>query len=365
MSCLTSQQGNERGIVPRFVRRIRPQRAARRRRDANPGVFERPRGCPQDLQLCTGNAEQAAAGALCRTVADVHPTFAAVAAAQSGAFTREQALRDYTPDQVRARLSNGQWVRVFQGVYRRRTAVPSPRLRTVAAGLSLNRPATACLHTAAQLHGFGVLDDFATHVVVAGPRRRPRPGLIVHSTAVSPADVCRHTGVSATCAARTAVDLARILPRPDGLAVLDAALHQRRVSPHSLQEELTRQSPHRGIVTARGLVAMADGKAESPMESRSRLRCIDGGLPPPDLQIDVRGGGRCHRLDMGWRKQKVGLEYDSLAFHGDHSSLRYDRERHNWLTAEGWTMVYATARQILSVPDELIAQISRALHTAA
>ncbi|MDQ2723145.1 MAG: hypothetical protein M3Y19_07590 [Actinomycetota bacterium] len=39
-------------------------------------------------------------------------------------------------------------------------------------------------------------------------------------------------------------------------------------------------------------------------------------------------------------------------------ALQGYRERHNWLTAQGWTMIYATARQILSVPDELIAQLA-------
>jgi len=161
-------------------------------------------------------------------------------------------------------------------------------------------------------------------------------------------------------AARTAIDLARTARRPDALAVLDAALRTGCVSPRSLDDQLGR-GPLRGIRAARELVALADGRAESPMESRSRLRCLDGGLPRPELQVEVRSGDRCYRIDLGWREQKVGLEYDSLAFHGGHASLRYDRERHNWLTAQGWTMIYATARQILSAPDELIAQLAHAL----
>lgn len=74
------------------------------------------------------------------------------------------------------------------------------------------------------------------------------------------------------------------------------------------------------------------------MESRSRLRCLNGGRPAPELQIEVQAGNRCYRcyrIDMGWRAYKVGLEYNSFAFHGDHAALRYDRERHNWLTAQG------------------------------
>ncbi len=101
------------------------------------------------------------------------------------------------------------------------------------------------------------------------------------------------------------------------------------------------------------------------MESRSRLRCLDGGLPAPELQIEVRASGHRYRLDLGWSAQKVALEYDGLEYHRSHASLRHDRERHNWLTAQGWTMIYATARQILSAPEELIAQIWRALQTAA
>jgi len=157
----------------------------------------------------------------------------------------------------------------------------------------------------------------------------------------------------------------RTLPRLDGLAVLDAALRAGMVSRRELQAELARHDGGREIVAARELVALADARAESPMESRSRLRCLDGGLPAPELQIEVRASGHRYRLDLGWSAQKVALEYDGLEYHGSHASLRHDRERHNWLTAQGWTMIYATARQILSAPEELIAQIRRALQTAA
>jgi len=283
----------------------------------------------------------------------------AVTPIEHGVITRAQALQHYTADQIRARLDSGRWVRVFHGVYRSAHTDPTARLRVGAAALSIGKPVTACLHTAAELHGFGVLDGSTTHVIASGAHR-PREGIVVHSAVLSPSDRCGTTGVAATSAARTAIDLARTARRPDALAVLDAALRTGCASPRSLDDQLGR-GPLRGIRAARELVALADGRAESPMESRSRLRCLDGGLPRPELQVEVRSGDRCYRIDLGWREQKVGLEYDSLAFHGGHASLRYDRERHNWLTAQGWTMIYATARQILSAPDELIAQLAHAL----
>jgi very-short-patch-repair endonuclease len=238
------------------------------------------------------------------------------------------------------------------------------QLRTTAAGLNMQQPVVACLHTAAELHGFDVCGADDTHVIGTDGRRQ-RPGLVVHSAALGAQDVCRYTGVPATTAERTAVDLARTLPRLDGLAVLDAALRTGMVSRRELQGELARHEGRRGIVAARELVALADARAESPMESRSRLRCLDGGLPAPELQIEVRASGHRYRLDLGWSAQKVAPEYDGLEYHGSHASLRHDRERHNWLTAQGWTMIYATARQVLSAPEELIAQIWRALQTAA
>lgn len=39
------------------------------------------------------------------------------------------------------------------------------------------------------------------------------------------------------------------------------------------------------------------------MESRSRLCCLDGGLPAPELQIEARASGHRYRLDLGWSAQ--------------------------------------------------------------
>ena len=44
---------------------------------------------------------------------------------------------------------------------------------------------------------------------------------------------------------------------------------------------------HRGVVQARELVELADPRAESPQESRTRLRCVDAGFPCPEPQIEV------------------------------------------------------------------------------
>lgn len=72
----------------------------------------------------------------------------------------------YSRGELRALVSSGRWEAVFTGTYRVKSGRPSPILRLSAAGLSIGREVPACLHTAAELHGFGVLDDTATHVAV-------------------------------------------------------------------------------------------------------------------------------------------------------------------------------------------------------
>lgn len=68
----------------------------------------------------------------------------------------------------------------------------------------------------------------------------------------------------------------------------------------------------RGIVQLREVVRLADDGAESPQETRTRLLLTDAGLRPQRTQIDVfnRFGDHVHRIDMGWAKWKVGVEYD-------------------------------------------------------
>jgi len=212
-----------------------------------------------------------------------------IAAAQHGTFSTAQALSCYSRGELRALVSSGRWRTVFRGSFRLSSAEPGPRLRLSAAGLSIGREVPACLHTAAELHGFGVLDEVVTHVAV-----RPdepcvrRAELWPHQLALAADDVVRlRCGALTTNADRTAVDLARVLPRLDVLPVLDAALAAGVCTPESLAAELERQTGFRGVQQARELVPLARCGPESPQESRLRLRCHDAALPAPAVQFPV------------------------------------------------------------------------------
>jgi hypothetical protein len=288
-----------------------------------------------------------------------------IAAAQHGAFSTAQAMSCYSRGELRALVGSGRWCGVFTGSYRLSSAVPGPRLRLSAAGLSLGRVVPACLHTAAELHGFGVLDDAVTHIAL--PPDEPcarRADLWPHQLALAADDLVRlRCGALATTADRTAADLARSLPRIDVLPVLDAALAAGVCTPESLAAELDRHAGLRGVRQARELVPLADPAPESPQESRLRLRCLDAGLPPPTPQFAVLGARSRPRrwLDLAWEDARVGLEYDGEEGHTGWQNLRSDRRRHNFLQDEGWAMFYATDLDVYRDFADLMRKVGAAI----
>src|SRR5258708_30421343 len=69
-------------------------------------------------------------------------------------------------------------------------------------------------------------------------------------------------------------------------AILDAAVHAECCTAADLSAAVAERG-RRSIVHVRELVQLADGRAESPMESEARLVFLDGGLPLPDLQYEI------------------------------------------------------------------------------
>ncbi|MEU7146334.1 type IV toxin-antitoxin system AbiEi family antitoxin domain-containing protein [Nocardia sp. NPDC046473] len=279
---------------------------------------------------------------------------------QFGVFTTAQARIEYTRAELRARLHRGEWVPVFHGVYREATVQPGPELRVEAARLSMGLPVLiAAYDTAAELHGFSVVERNTTHVL--GVQLSRSKHLVVHQDRLDPTQVASINGVSVTTPARTTIDLARTLNRMDALATLDAA-SRLGLSSDELREELTRHHRRRGFRQAAGLIDLVDGRAESPMESRTRLRCIDAGLPHPQPQLEVRTPDGPRRLDLGWPEYRIGLEYDSVAWHtGMHAAAR-DNVRHNHLATRGWTIFYATALTVLHQPELFTHPIRQAIN---
>jgi hypothetical protein len=296
----------------------------------------------------------------------MHPSFARIVTRQGGVFTREQALGTFSAAQVRALLRRGEWRRTpWAGVYVDAELPDDVPTLIRAASLWLGGDLVACHSTAARLWGFDLRSPISAPTEplhFLGPaslnNRRVR-GLQVHCSHLGTDDVVLRQGVWCTTPTRTACDVVRLGPAIDGLATLDAALRSGTCTPDLLAAAAEKQTGLRQVTRLRRLIPFADGRAESPMESRMRWRFIEGGLPAPDLQIDVGEGARWHRLDTGWREFRLGAEFDGLEAHMTGRQLAADRDRHNWLTERDWRLVHFTAVDVYRRWEPMVATVRR------
>ncbi|WP_231928455.1 endonuclease domain-containing protein [Micromonospora echinaurantiaca] len=145
------------------------------------------------------------------------------------------------------------------------------------------------------------------------------------------------------------VDLILREDRYPAVCVLDSALNRGPIDGDDLLAVPRLIRGRRGAVAARGYLAEADGRAQSPLETRTRLRCVDGKVPPDALQLEVRDddGYLLGIGDLGWRGPKVIAEADGRGPHGTPDAAYADRRRQNRLVNAGWTILRFTWRDTL------------------
>lgn len=188
--------------------------------------------------------------------------------------------------------------------------------------------------SAAIIHGLPLVRDNSSHVhILAGEARsgRTRNGVVEHERPRA-GDVVRRGGLLATTVARTVVDLAASSNALAAVAVGDAAIHEDRFRsrpPLTSKEELLlvweRLLPFRGHVRARRALEFADARAESPLESVSRLSIEQAGFPRPTLQLPLCDrAGSIGEVDFAWPELGIVGEADGEAKYLD-ATLRRGR----------------------------------------
>lgn len=278
-----------------------------------------------------------------------------VFAANGGLVTTAQLLSVITRKALVSHLQAGAIVRVCHGVY---AMEPPDNLgRLAALELASGRPIVACMGTAAEFHGFGIEQDGRLHVLDPGVRLRPNSGLVVHQRTGAP--LRRSHGRLVTAPAWTAVEVARTKSRRRVLATLDAALRSGACGLPELQRAVAEQRGRRGIVAVRDLLPYADARAESPMESESRLVFIEGGLPAPVLQYEIIDlHGELWRLDFAWPEAMVAAEYDSMEWHANPDRWQRDRIKAARLADMGWKLVPIVVDDVRRHPVDLVTRVA-------
>jgi hypothetical protein len=281
---------------------------------------------------------------------------------QGGVATSAQILSHLTRRGFEAELKTGDLERIWQGLYCR--GEPTDELRLRGLDLSCGTSVPVCLGTAAALYGFDTEEPADLHVLSPpGSRLRSADGLVVHRRDGAPLVVIGER--PATSPAWTAAEVARSLRRPRLLATLDAALRSGKCSRPELWRAASQQAGRRGIVAVRELIALADGRAESPMESEARLAMLDGGLPIPTLQFElIDGNGELRRLDFAWPDRKVAVEYDGVDWHSSPDAMRRDRRRAAALLDVGWVVIAIVFEDVRYRAWEFVSRVDAQLRRA-
>ena len=110
------------------------------------------------------------------------------------------------------------------------------------------------------------------------------------------------------------------------------------------------------------MLRLTDRRSESPMESRTRMALVLGGLPPA-VQHPVVIRRRRYYLDLAYPERRVAVEYDG-ADHRTQERARRDLEREAALVSAGWRILRFDAYVVLFAPERIVAEVRAELAAA-
>lgn len=216
--------------------------------------------------------------------------------------------------------------------------------------------AVASYTAAAVLHGLPMyrVNLRRVHLTTNSPRRiSSGVDVMRHKQPLASHDIAVIDGIRCTTLERTVYDLIRTLPEEAALSVADAAerkraLSGREIDPdardawrHDLRRRILRGAGARGIRRARFIADFADGRAQLPGESVSRLQLWRLGFATPRLQVEVPGpSGRLFFVDFGLDDVNAFGEFDGETKYRDEAMRRgmsiedvllEEKQREDWI----------------------------------
>ncbi|QAY69309.1 hypothetical protein [Xylanimonas protaetiae] len=298
-----------------------------------------------------------------RTPRPLPPGLLRLAAEQEGLLASAQLTLHRVDGARVARLASQRRILpVTRGVYD--TVLVPPRERTgheafdhrrrraaLVALLALGGNAFAVGACALAMHGVqGLPVDIEPEAAVRdGGPRRPRDGITVRR--YDGCSVVMRDGWPVSSVENALVHTVPSLGRRRALAVLDSACHLRLTDAAGVAAAHERARGRPGVERTHDVWALADARSESPLESVARLGCIDAGVPPDALQVEVVdvGGRFVARCDLGWwlgEDRWLVVEVDGADPHSLPDALFRDRRRQNALLTGGVQLVRVTSEDV-------------------
>jgi hypothetical protein len=288
----------------------------------------------------------------------------AAAVADGGLITRRKALRFGGRHVVDDALNDGVLTRLLPGVYVVAGRVIDRRLMQRAALAYL--PAAALSHLdALELWGLGRTAT-TIHLTVPGTHGAvAAPGLTVHRrrdfVAEPPAAVVRQ-GLRVGALERALVESWPLLPPGERRGPLIAALRERRTTAGHVTSALDASPRLSGAAQMRRLVVLVDGGCHSELELWGHEKVFsDPRLPPSVRQFAVLVDGRRMFLDRYFPRERVAVELDGAAWHGNQVQRERDLRRDAALSAMGILVVRYSHRRLVTEPDHVIEELCRVL----
>lgn len=247
---------------------------------------------------------------------------------EHGFFTRAEARAfGYGDRDVAAAVRQGRWIRFRRGSYSLADAwsalddVGRHRVRAHAVLRSLG-PSVALSHVSGALeHGIDTwgLDLSRVHVTrLDGGAGRVEGDVVHHEGFCLDSDVHEVDGHRVLVPERCALEAASRAPADAALVLFDSLLHRQLASPEDLMRRFTLMQHWPRTRHLHLAVRMADGRAESPGESRSRYLFWAHGLPAPISQFEVydEHGALIGIADWGWPEHRLLGEFDGRVKYG-------------------------------------------------
>lgn len=249
------------------------------------------------------------------------------------------------------------------------TNVDAERLAADLEYMHIATPGAILSHTSAwRFHGNPLPDFLAqdTRTYVSIPKTGPR---IKRNTVVCvrrphEPEYGMYGGIRVTRQAQTWLDLAKLTKSVEHLVMCgDYYVRNDARNIIELERAIERVKGVAGINRARRALEYIRHGAESLQESRVRYRMAKARLPEPQLQHVVRDqrGVFIARLDMGFTKQKVAVEYQGTHHYHDIEKIKKDEVRTRRLEAQGWKVLAINSNDLNDPMNSWIDDVRAAL----
>jgi very-short-patch-repair endonuclease len=160
-----------------------------------------------------------------------------------------------------------------------------------------------------------------------------------------------------TSFARTALDLAAMLPLNRFERVIERSEERGVLDLGPLLEILDRVGHHRGAPRLRQVLASYRHDPtvkRSDLESDFLALVRRAGLPLPSMNFNVAG----YELDAYWEPERFVVELDVFETHGSHAAFERDRLRQEDLKLKGVEMVRVTGPRLDREPEQVMERVA-------